>query len=128
MTTEEFAKKLEESGDYIIYYMSPNNLPDYGINTKTNEMIIFSYGYSFTAEAKSIDDYEHIDCTNNLTKKFIFEELDRRLENAIDEYNKCLAHYTRSSSENNSIELSNAKGVLNTLEELREEFSNEHYW
>lgn len=127
MTTEEYAKKLEESGDYIIYYM-PSNLPDYAININSNEMIIFSYGYSYTAEAKSMDDYEHIDCTNNLTKKFIFEELDYRLENAIDGYNKCLAHYTRSSSENNSIELSNAKGVLNTLEELREEFNNKCYW
>ena len=127
MTTEEYAKKLEESGDYIIYYM-PSNLPDYAIKINSNEMIIFSYGYSYTAEAKSMDDYEHIDCTNNLTKKFIFEELDYRLENAIDEYNKCLAHYTRSSSENNSVELSNAKGVLNTLEELREEFNNKCYW
>lgn len=127
MTVEEYAKKLEESGDYIIYY-DVYNAPDYAIKIDSNEMIIFQYGYSLTAEAKSMDDYEHIDTDENITKKYIFEEIDNRLSNAIDEYNKCLAHYTRTSSNLNSERLSKASGVLEALEELREELINEYYW
>lgn len=127
MKVEEYVKKLEESGDYIIYYDS-NNAPDYAININNNQMIIFQYGYSLTAEAKSMDDYEHIDTDDNITKKFIFEEIDSRLDNAIDEYNKCLAHYTRTSSNLNSEKLSKATGVLEALEELREEFNHTIYW
>lgn len=127
MSAEEYIKKLEESGDYTIYY-DIYNAPDYAINETTNEMIIFQYGYNLTAEAKSIDDYEKVNTDNNITKKFIFEEIDSRLDNAIDEYNKCLAHYTRTSSNLNSENLSKATGVLETLEELREELINEYYW
>ena len=127
MTVEEYAKKLEESGDYIIYY-DIYDAPDYAIKIDSNEMIIFQYGYSLTAEAKSMDDYEHIDTDENITKKFIFKEIDSRLDNAIDEYNKCLAHYTRTSSNLNSKKLSKAIGVLEALEELREELINEYYW
>ncbi len=127
MTVEEYAKKLEESGDYIIYYDS-NNAPDYAIKIDSNEMIIFQYGYSLTAEAKSMDDYEKVNTDDNITKKFIFEEIDSRLDNAIDEYNKCLAHYTRTSSNLNSEKLSKATGVLEALEDLREELINEYYW
>ena len=127
MKVEEYTKKLEESGDYIIYYDS-NNVPDYAININNNQMIIFQYGYSLTAEAKSIDDYEKINTDDNITKKFIFEEIDSRLDNAIDEYNKCLAHYTRTSSNLNSDKLSKATGVLEALEDLREELMNEYYW
>lgn len=127
MSVEEYVKKLEESGDYTIYYDIYDS-PDYAINETTNEMIIFQYGYSLTAEAKSMDDYEHIDTDENITKKFIFEEIDSRLDNAIDEYNKCLAHYTRTSSNLNSEKLSKATGVLEALEELREELINEYYW
>lgn len=127
MTVEEYAKKLEESGDYIIYY-DIYDAPDYAIKIDSNEMIIFQYGYSLTAEAKSMDDYEHIDTDENITKKFIFEEIDSRLDNAIDEYNKCLAHYTRTSSNLNSDKLSKATGVLEALEDLREELINKYYW
>lgn len=127
MKLEEYVKQLEESGDYTIYY-DYDNKPDYAINETNNEMIIFSYGYSFHAEAKSIDDFDNIDTNDNISKKFIFEELDNRLSDAIDEYNKCLAHYTRTSSENNSIALSKAKAVYETLSDLREEFNNESYW
>ncbi len=127
MSAEEYIKKLEESGDYTIYY-DIYNAPDYAINETTNEMIIFQYGYNLTAEAKSIDDYEKVNTDDNITKKFIFEEIDSRLDNAIDEYNKCLAHYTRTSSNLNSENLSKATGVLETLEELREELINEYYW
>lgn len=127
MTVEEYAKKLEESGDYIIYY-DFNNAPDYAIKIDSNEMIIFQYGYSLTAEAKSMDDYEKVNTDDNITKKFIFEEIDSRLDNAIDEYNKCLAHYTRTSSNLNSEKLSKATGVLEALEDLREELINEYYW
>ena len=127
MSVEEYIKKLEESGDYIIYY-DIYNAPDYAINETTNEMIIFQYGYNLTAEAKSIDDYDKVNTDDNITKKFIFEEIDSRLDNAIDEYNKCLAHYTRTSSNLNSENLSKAIGVLETLEELREELINEYYW
>ena len=128
MTVEEYAKKLEESGDYIIYY-DVYNAPDYAIKIDSNEMIIFQYGYSLTAEAKSMDDYEHVNIDDdNITKKSIFEEIDSRLDNAIDEYNKCLAHYTRTSSNLNSENLSKATGVLEALEDLREELINEYYW
>ena len=128
MTVEEYAKKLEESGDYIIYY-DVYNTPDYAIKIDSNEMIIFQYGYSLTAEAKSMDDYEHVNIDDgNITKKSIFDEIDSRLDNAIDEYNKCLAHYTRTSSNLNSEKLSKATGVLEALEDLREELINEYYW
>lgn len=127
MTVEEYAKKLEESGDYIIYY-DVYNVPDYAIKIDSNEMIIFQYGYSLTAEAKSMDDYEHINIDDNITKQSIFNEIDNRLDNAIDEYNKCLAHYTRTSSNLNSEKLERASGVLETLEELRKELSNKYYW
>jgi len=127
MSVEEYVNQLEETGEYTIYY-DYENKPDYAINNTTNEMIIFSYGYSFHAEAKSMDDFNDIDINDNNSKKLIFEELDRRLENAIDEYNKCLAHYTRTSSENNSIALSKAKAVYKTLCDLREEFIDEIYW
>ena len=128
MSVEEYVKKLEESGDYIIYY-DVYNAPDYAIKIDSNEMIIFQYGYSLTAEAKSMDDYEHVNIDDgNITKKSIFDEIDSRLDNAIDEYNKCLAHYTRTSSNLNSEKLSKATGVLEALEELREELINEYYW
>jgi site-specific DNA-cytosine methylase len=127
MSVEEYVKKLEESGDYTIYY-DIYDAPDYAINETTNKMIIFQYGYSLTAEAKSIDDYVKVNTDDNITKKFIFEEIDSRLDNAIDEYNKCLAHYTRTSSNLNSEKLSKATGALEALEELREELINEYYW
>lgn len=127
MKVEEYVKKLEESGDYIIYYDS-NNAPDYAININNNQMIIFQYGYSLTAEAKSMDDYDNIEDDRNTTKHLIFRELDRQLSDAIDEYNKCLAHYTRTSSNLNSEKLSKATGVLETLENLREEFNHTIYW
>ena len=127
MSIEEYVKKLEESGDYTIYY-DIYDAPDYAINETTNEMIIFQYGYSLTAQAKSMDDYEHIDTDDNIAKKCIFDEIDSRLDNAIDEYNKCLAHYTRTSSNLNSEKLSKATGALEALEELREELINEYYW
>ena len=127
MTVEEYAKKLEESGDYIIYYDS-NNAPDYAININNDQMIIFQYGYSLSAEAKAMDDYDDIEDDGNTTKRLIFRELDRRLSDAIDEYNKCLAHYTRTPSNINSENLYKSIGVLETLEELREEFSHTIYW
>lgn len=127
MKLEEFVEQLEKSTDYVVYYDSENK-PDYAINTETNEMIIFSYGYSYHATAKSMDDLEYIDCSENIFKKHVFDELDNRIEKLIDKYNRELAHYTRCASNLNSDEYSRVKGALNELLEFREELSNKYYW
>ena len=128
MTQEEYIQKLTESGEWVIYYDS-QNVPDYAINEETNEMVIFQYGYNLSAEAKSFEELvDSVDASDNTSKRFVFEEIDRRIADAIDEYNKCLAHYTRTSSNINSDQYSAAKARLDTLLDLREEFTNENYW
>ena len=123
---EAIQKYLDDPNEEVYY--TYDNRPDYSVNQETGEITIFQYGYFGHTEGKLFSDLEEVDYDCNNSKQFIFEEIDRRIEKLIDEYNAAKAHDYHAGNYSTQGEYNRIKGQLEALEDLREELMDSSYW
>ena len=123
---EAIQKYLDDPNEEVYY--THDNRPDYSVNRETGEITIFQYGYFGHTEGKLFSDLEEVDYDGNDSKQFIFEEIDRRIEKLIDEYNAAKAHDYHVGNYSTQGEYNRIKGKLEALEDLREELMDNSYW
>lgn len=125
---EDAIKKYEEDPDFTIYYGGYDNIPNYAINNETGEIVVFQYGYFGHIDGKTMNDLEEVDCSGNISKKYVFEELDSRIESLIGEYNRTKVNNYRGQNDSTLSEYCKIMGRLDALMDLREELMNDIYW
>ena len=124
----EAIKKYEEDPNEEVYYIYDNR-PDYSVNQETGEITIFQYGYFGHTDGKLFSDLEKVDYIGSEPKESVFKEIDRRIENLIDEYNEAKVHNYRGSNDSTLSRYYFVEGQLNALMDLREELNNDiNYW
>ena len=111
-----------------IIYFTYDNRPDYSVNQETGDITIFQYGYFGHTEGKLFSDLEEVDCSGNIDKRSVFDELDDRIEKLIDDYNRAKAHNYHAQNDSTLSEYYLVKGKLDALLDLREELMNDNFW
>lgn len=126
---EEAIQEYLNDPDVTVYYdYYDNNRPDYAVNNETGEITIFQYGYFGHTEGKTMNDIPEVDCSGNIIKEAIFNEIDDRLEKIICEYNAAKAHDYKGSNDSTAARYWKTVGQYEALMDLREELENEYYW
>lgn len=124
----EAIKRFEEDPNEEVYY-TYDNRPDYSVNQETGEITIFQYGYFGHTEGKLFSDLEEVDYNGSEPKESVFKEIDRRIEDLIDEYNRAKAHNYHAQNDSTLSSYYTVKGKLEALMDLREELMNDiNYW
>ena len=120
-------KRYEEDPNEEVYY-TYDNRPYYSVNQETGEITIFKYGYFGHTDGKLFSDLEEVDYNDNINKQLVFEELYKRIEKLIDEYNEAKAHNYHAQNDSTLSRYYTIKGRLDELMDLREELMDDNFW